>query len=166
LLTLDVVQETVDLALVVFGMLFVTIIVVRRRAGKLAGNRTVQVPGLDSRASCPLPHKVRRNFPLRATENRFARAICRSVRAISISVRRFSDLCGRFPVRAAIFQSVRVISRSMRANFPYVRRFSHLCGHFSVCAGKTPRFSLVLAKIPKGFHHSARRWLMQSDYAG
>ncbi|MGA2854875.1 MAG: hypothetical protein ABSE90_12195 [Verrucomicrobiota bacterium] len=41
MLTLDVVTETVDVALVVFGMLFVTIIVVRRQAGKLAGNRPV-----------------------------------------------------------------------------------------------------------------------------
>jgi hypothetical protein len=77
---------------------------------------------------------------LRAREIRFPQPIFRSVRAISISVRRFPHLCGRFPFRAAIFQSVRAISRSVRVICPSVRRFSHLCGHFSIRAGKNPVF--------------------------
>jgi len=74
-------------------------------------------------------------------------------------VRAFSSPCGHFSIRAGDlpFRAGQLPVRA--AIFPSVRAFFDLCG-------QKASFLTVFATIPRGFHHSARRWPMKSDYAG
>jgi hypothetical protein len=114
---------------------------------------------LDSRASFPLPHKVRRNFPspcdgksLRAGDLPVCAGNFHFRAPISRSVRTFSGSCGHFSIRAddLPFRAGQLPVHA--AIFPSVQAFFDLCGQkasFFTGFGKNPKgissFSPALA---------------------